>query len=150
GLIPQMGAGFCQQKLFSSRFMCGMRVNHPRIKNELTLEQFKSEAHLSVTTRGTGYNSIEKALESQAIHRHITMRLPSFLGVAAIISDTDFLVIVPGRLGRMLADSGKMKLVPLPFSLPPYHVTQNWHERYSHDPAQQWFRSTLASVFREE
>jgi DNA-binding transcriptional LysR family regulator len=50
----------------------------------------------------------------------------------------------------MLAESGALKLLPLPFPFPGYHITQTWHERYTHDPARQWFRSTLLSIFREE
>ncbi|HXP86754.1 MAG TPA: LysR family transcriptional regulator [Bryobacteraceae bacterium] len=150
GLIPQMGAGFCQQRLFTNQFMCAMRTGHPRIKDKLTLEQFQSESHLSVTTLGTGYESLEKALETQKVRRHIAMRVPSYLGVGAVITDTDYLVIVPGRFGRILASTGDLKLLPLPFSFPSYHVTQNWHERYTQDPAQQWLRSLLANTFREQ
>ena len=150
GLIPPMGAGFCQQKLFGSRFLCAVRTDHPRIKTKLTLEQFQSESHLSVTTLGTGYHSLEKTLESQKIRRRIAMRVPSFLGVAAIISDSDYLVIVPQRLGHMLCEDRRMKLLPLPFPLPSYYVTQNWHERYTHDPAQQWLRNVLVQIFRED
>jgi DNA-binding transcriptional LysR family regulator len=149
GLIPPMGSGFFQQKLFASCFMCAVRARHPRIEDKLTLKQFQNEAHLSVTTLGTGYHDIEKTLEAQKIRRNIAMRVPSFLGVAALISDTDYLAIVPQRLGQMLAEGGKMRLLPLPFPLPGYQVTQNWHERYTGDPALQWFRATLASVFQE-
>jgi DNA-binding transcriptional LysR family regulator len=149
GLIPQIGAGFCQQRLFANQFMCAMRTGHPRIGDKLTLEQFQKESHLSVTTLGTGYSSLEKALETQKIQRHIGMRVPSFLGVTAIITATNYLVIVPGRFGRFLSSTGDLKLLPLPFPFPSYHVTQNWHERYTHDPAQQWLRIMLASLFRE-
>ena len=144
-----MGAGFCQQRLFTSQFMCAMRAGHPRIKDKLTLEQFQSESHLSVTTPGTGYESLEKALETQKVRRQIAMHVPSYLGVGTIVTETDYLVIVPGRYGRILASKGDLKLLPLPFSFPSYHVTQNWHERYTHDPAQQWLRSLLANTFRE-
>ncbi len=150
GLIPQMGASFCQQKLYVSQFVCAVRTGHPRIKDTLNLDQFQAETHLSVTMFGTGYDSLEKALETQKLKRRIGMRVPSFLGVGAIIPATDYVVIVPQGLGRILAESGKMKLLPLPFPLPSYHVTQNWHERYTHDPAQQWFRGTVLKMFREQ
>jgi DNA-binding transcriptional LysR family regulator len=149
GLIPQMGAGFCQQKLFTNQYLCAMRADHPRIKDKLTLDQFQRETHLSVTTLGTGYETLEKTLESMKIQRHIGMRVPSFLGVSAIITATEYLVIVPGRFGKMIAERPNIRLLPLPFALPAYEVTQNWHERYSHDPGQKWLRSILADMFRE-
>ena len=97
GLIPQMGAGFCQQKLFASRFVCALRADHPRIGDTITLDQYQKESHLSVTMLGTGYHTLEKALEQQKIRRNIGMRVPSFLGVAGIIAATEFLAIVPER-----------------------------------------------------
>ena len=31
-MIPQMGAGFCQQRFFASKFHCAVRAGHPRVK----------------------------------------------------------------------------------------------------------------------
>jgi len=150
GLIPQMGAGFCQQKLFASRFVCALRADHPRIGDTITVEQYQRESHLSVMMLGTGYHTLEKAHEAQKIRRHIGMRVPSFLGVAGIISATDLLAIVPERLGRLVALGTNMKLLPLPFPMAGYNVTQNWHERYTLDPAQQWFRNVVAQILRDD
>jgi DNA-binding transcriptional LysR family regulator len=99
---------------------------------------------------GTGYHTLEKTLETQKIHRHIGMRVPSFLGVAGIIGATDYLAIVPERLGTIVSIGSNMRLLPLPFPLAGYNVTQNWHERYTLDPAQQWFRNVVQQIFREE
>jgi len=150
GLIPPMGAGFCQQRLFSSHFLCVVRADHPRIRGEITREQFESESHLSVTTTGTGYHTLERTLESLNIRRRIGMRVPGFLGIAAVICVTDFIAIVPASMGRLLSESGNMKVLELPFTLPGYDVTQNWHERYMLDPGMQWLRGLVQSVFQEE
>lgn len=149
GLLPQMGAGYCQQKLFDGRFVCAMRVDHPRIKSRLTLEAFQRETHLVVTTTGTGYHLLEKTLEAVGIHRKVGARVPSFLGVAGIIGVTDYLAIVPERLGRILARGKNMRLLPLPFEVPPFTVTQVWHERYSLDPGHQWLRMLMVDLFTE-
>jgi DNA-binding transcriptional LysR family regulator len=148
GVIPQMGGGFCRQKLFNGRFVCAMRADHPRIGNRLTREQFESETHLSVTTNGTGYEMLEKTLESLKIRRKVGMRVPSFLGVAGITSVTDYLTIMKAGLGEILADGKNMKLLPLPFDVPEYTVTQNWHERFSLEPGHQWIRTVLAGMFK--
>jgi DNA-binding transcriptional LysR family regulator len=150
GLIPPMGSGFCQQRLFSSYFVCVARADHPRIHGEMTLQQFERESHISVTTAGTGYHSLERSLEGLNIKRRIGMRVPSFLGIAALIAVTDFLAIVPASMGQLLSESKKIKILQLPFDLPGYDVTQNWHERYTLDPGMQWFRGLVQSVFREE
>jgi|SRR5579871_555618 len=147
GVVPPVGAGFCRQKLFNGRFLCAMRADHPRIHDHLTREQFESEVHLSVTTSGTGYEMLEETLASLHIHRKIGMRVPSFLGVAGILSATGYLMIIKASLGEILAVGRKMKLLPLPFPVPEYTVTQNWHERFSSEPGNQWLRGILADVF---
>ena len=149
GLLPQMRAGFCQQRLFQGRFVCALRKDHPRIKNDLTRAQFESEMHLAVTTAGTGYQMLEKSMEAHGIQRKVGISVPSFLGVAGIITVTDFLAIISERLGTILAEGKNMKIVPLPFDLPRFTVTQNWHERFSLDPASQWLRSVVSGLFKE-
>jgi DNA-binding transcriptional LysR family regulator len=149
GLLPQMRAGFCQQRLFQGRFVCAMRKDHPRIKNELSRTQFENETHLAVTTAGTGYQMLEKTMDVLGIQRKVGISVPSFLGVPGIITVTDFLAIISERLGSILAEGKNVKLLPLPFEVPRFTVTQNWHERYSLDPASQWLRSVVASLFKE-
>jgi len=149
GLLPQLGAGFCKQKLYQGRFVCAMRADHPRIKDRLTLAQFENERHLSVTTTGTGYQMLEKTFQLQKIRRTVGMRVPSFLGVAGIISASDYLTIITERLGHILAQGKNMKLLPLPFEVPVFTITQNWHERFSLEPAHQWLRGVIAGLFRE-
>jgi len=147
GFIPPMGAGFYQQRLFRDRFVCALRVGHPRIKSELTLEQFEGETHLTVATSGTGHGVVERTLEARKIRRKVGLRVPSFLGIAPILTSTDFLAVLPEQLGRFFASTGKMKLLPLPFAIAPYFILQHWHERYNHDPANVWFRSLIAELF---
>ncbi len=149
GLLPQMGAGFCQQKLFQGRFMCAMRRDHPRVRHELSRLQFENEAHLSVVTSGIGYEMLEKTLEAQGIRRKIGIQVPSYLGVSGVIAVTDYLGIITERLGRILAEGKNMKLLPLPFEVPRFTVTQSWHERYSLDPASQWLRGVIVGLFKE-
>ena len=147
GFIPPMGAGFCQQRLFRERFVCAFRNQHPRIGTSLTLERFEAERHIAVSTSGTGHGVVEKTLEARKIHRKIALTVPSFLGIASIITTSDYLVILPEQLGKHLAASGAIKVLPLPFDLPAYYIVQHWHERYSQDPAGRWLRSVIAELF---
>jgi DNA-binding transcriptional LysR family regulator len=147
GYIPAMGAGFYQQRLFRDRFVCAMRSGHPRVGKELTIESFEREAHLSVVTPGTGHGIVERTLEAKKIQRSVGLRVPSFLGIAPILASTDFLAILPEQLARLFAGGGKIKLLQLPFTIPPYFILQHWHERYNQDPANVWFRGLVAELF---
>ena len=148
--IPQMGAGFCQQRFFASKYHCAVRVGHPRVLGPPTLDQFQKESHISVATYGIGYESLEQALQSKKIRRNIGMRLPSFFGIGEIIAVSDYLAIVPGWFSQILSENRGIRICPLPFSIPGYEVTLNWHERYTRDPGHQWLRTTLRSLFETQ
>ncbi|HEX5228522.1 MAG TPA: LysR family transcriptional regulator [Bryobacteraceae bacterium] len=149
GFMPSAGSGFCQQRLFKDRFVCAVRANHPRIDQSLTLEQFENEAHVVLTTPGSGIEVVEKTLEAQRIRRKIRLRVPGCFGISSMITGADCLAIVPEQLGKLIAASGRIRLLPVPFSLPPFYVVQHWHERYTHDPASKWLRGVIADLFLE-
>lgn len=60
--MPQLEAGFYQQKLFEQSFVCMVSRDHPRITSELTLSRFVDEAHIIATTSGTGHQIVDKVL----------------------------------------------------------------------------------------
>ena len=148
--MPSIGSGFCQQRLFKDRFVCAVRANHPRIEQTLTLEQFESEAHVVLTTPGSGIEVVEKALEANRIRRKVRLRVPGCFGISSMITGADCLAIVPEQLGKLITSAGRIKLLPVPFALPPFYVVQHWHERYTHDPGSKWLRGVIAELFLEK
>lgn len=147
GFMPQLEAGFYQQTLFTQRYVCMMRADHPRIAGKLGLRRFLAEAHIQVTMTGTGHRLIDQVLEERGVVRRIALRLPNFLGLAAIVGNTDLLVTVPALLGQTLEATRKVKTLKLPVDFPPYAVKQHWHERFHHDPRNRWLRGVVAELF---
>jgi DNA-binding transcriptional LysR family regulator len=150
GFILPMGAGFCHQSLFKEKFLCAVRRNHPRIGNSMSLEQFQNETHLAIATCGTGHGIVERTIEAKGIKREVGIKVPSFLGISPIVTATDYVATLPGQLAEYLAGLGNIKVLKVPFHLPPYVIMQHWHERYTHDPAVRWLRSQMAELFAEQ
>lgn len=149
GFMPQLEAGFYQQKLFEQRFVCAVRRDHPRIRTRLSLRQFTEEEHIVVTTSATGHWILEKTLEERGIQRKVAVTLRDFLGIGTIVANSDLLVTVPQRLGEVMMQVAKVKMLAPPVDLPTYLVKQHWHERYHHDPAARWLRGVVAELFLE-
>jgi DNA-binding transcriptional LysR family regulator len=147
GFIAPMGAGFCHQRLFKDRFVCGVRADHPRIHQTLSVKQFESESHMAISTSGTGHGVVEKTLEAKKIRRNVALTVPSFLGIASLMRNCDYVVTLPEQLAQHLAAGGGLRILPLPFEVPSYHIMQHWHERYSQDPASRWLRGVVAELF---
>ena len=147
GFLPDLEAGFYQQALFEQDFVCLAAKAHPRVQGKLTPLQFSKEGHIAVTVSSTGHTIVDKVLAKQKIERRIVLRVPSFLGVARIVAQTEFLVIVPRQLGMALAAQEQVQVLEPPISLPHYKVKQHWHERFHLDAGSVWLRQTMAELF---
>src|SRR5262249_37355341 len=148
GFTVDIQAGFYQQALLQDHFVCMVRRNHPRIGTRLTRKQFEIEPQIDVVTRGTGHWLLYKALEDAKVERRVAASVPSFLGLAQIVSHSDLLALVPGRLGKLLSQEADVKTVAAPIKLPSYTVKQYWHERFHRDPGNVWLRGLIFDLFR--
>ena len=92
----------------------------------------------------------ERVIQSKEItpfQRKVYLELPSFLGLAAIVSTTDLVVTLPRHIGQTLARLGGVTVHACPVDVPGFAVCQHWHARYHQDPANLWLRRTLAGLF---
>jgi DNA-binding transcriptional LysR family regulator len=147
GFMPDLEAGFYQQALFAQNFVCLASSTHPRIGARLTRKAFSNEGHILVMSSGTGHSIVDKVLAKNKVARRVVLRVPSFLGVARIVAQTELLVIVPRQLGHALAAQESVKVLEPPLPLPTYKVKQHWHERYNLDAGNIWLRKTMAELF---
>ncbi|WP_407280456.1 LysR family transcriptional regulator [Aromatoleum evansii] len=146
GLIPELGAGFYQQVLFTQDWVCLANRHHPRIDGELTLDDYCREGHIGIVS-GTGSRILASALEDRGIDRRIVLELPGFLGLAAILSTTDLIVTLPRQTGETLGRTADLRVLPCPFPIPSFTVKQHWHARYHHDAGNRWLRGVCAGLF---
>lgn len=148
GFTVDIQAGFYQQALLQDHFVCMMSRHHPRIGNRVTRKQFEAEPQIDVVTPGTAHWLLYKALEDAKIARRIAARVPSFLGLAQIVSHSNLLALVPARLGKLLSEQANVKTVAAPIKLPSYTVKQYWHERFHRDPGNIWLRGVISDLYR--
>jgi DNA-binding transcriptional LysR family regulator len=146
GFTPDLEAGFYQQALFSQSFVCMASASHPRVQGRLNRRTFSAEGHIVVTAPGTGHSIVDKVLARHKLARRAVLRVPSFLGVARIVAQTELLVVVPSLLGRAMASQEAVQILEPPVALPSYKVKQHWHERFNADAGNAWLRKTLAEL----
>jgi len=78
--------------------------------------------------------------------RRVTLKVPSFLGVARIVAETELIATVPLRFGEVMQTRERIRLIPTPYPLPHYDVKQHWHERFHSDAGNAWLRRTVAEL----
>lgn len=149
GYMPELEAGFYQQKLFMDGFACVVRRNHPLIDAKLTQSRFKSERHVVLVAPGTGNEIVERELKRQGTQRKVALSLPTLPGVGNLLANTDLMATLPGRVAKILVNIAHVKALAPPYRFPDFSIKQHWHERYHQDPGNRWLRSTLAELFLE-
>ncbi len=146
GYVPELEAGFYQQRLFSQHFVCMVSQNHPRIQGKLKLKQYLQEDHAAIVSSGAAPKIIDETLHAMGKERRIALRIPHFLGASFVVELTDLLITIPQRLAEVLQGRGAYVIYPVPFVIPTYEVKQHWHERYHHDAASRWLRGVIADL----
>jgi DNA-binding transcriptional LysR family regulator len=111
---------------------------------------FADMRHAAVATIGTGHEAaIERAFAKQRQRRRVALTVPHFMALPSIVASTDCVVTVPRRLALAFAAFPGLRAIPPPITIEPIEIRQHWHERYHHDPGNQWIRSVMAELFLE-
>jgi DNA-binding transcriptional LysR family regulator len=149
GSLPDLDGRFVQQPIFLETFACLVRRGHPRIGDALSVQQYQAEQHVIVETSGTGHAVIERDLARHHLVRQVGVRIPHFIGLPAIVGNTDLLATLPRRAADILAQGANVRVLALPVQIPGYPVRQQWHERMQHDLGHTWLRQLIAALFKE-
>lgn len=150
GLFPDLKGGFFQQRLYRDQFVCLVRADHPHARGPISGKQFAEMRHVLITSAGTGH---QIALNRGFVHgrhrRRIALTIPHFMAIPIIVSQTDYIVMVPRRLALAFAAFPGIRIVESPIRTPFFEIKQHWHERYHNDPANKWIRALVAELFLE-
>ena len=144
--IPEFtDRGLPRSLLYTERYVCVARANHPLKGRKLSLAAFCRFDHVIVSPTGGSFSGpADDALAALGAGRSVAVSLPSFHVMLETIRTDDFLALVPERLldGKMAG----LKSFEPPVLVPDFDVIACWHRRLDADPAQRWIRSLLDSV----
>ena len=79
-------------------------------------------------------------------HR-IAMRTPYFTSAPMLLAHTDHLILLPSRLGRVLAESAPLSLIQLHADTA-FEYRLVWHERTQKDDALGWLRTQVYQLLK--
>lgn len=148
GFMPSLDAGFYQQVLLAQHFVCVAAKGHPRVGAGLTKAEYTRESHVVVDSSGSGYSVVDRILAADGVKRHIALAVPSFLGVARIVAETELIATVPLRFAEALQMRENINILPVPYAIPHYQVKLHWHERFNSDAGNTWLRRTVAECMK--
>ncbi|MBU9597658.1 LysR family transcriptional regulator [Burkholderia multivorans] len=152
GYFPDLGKNnFFQQLLSRSSFVCIARAGHPETGRTLTLKRYRGARHVAVSTQMRSLEVLDRELAKLGLSDSIrtVLRVPHFMTLFHIVSTTDLLATVPLEVAMQYNAALSIRVHRLPFASPEFPLHQHWHRRYHHDPANQWVRRLVCSLFQK-
>jgi DNA-binding transcriptional LysR family regulator len=134
------------RNLFEERYMCIAHKKHPRIQDQLTLEQYLIEKHAAIKS-STGHIEIDQRLKELGLKRNIMLEVPHFSVLQDVVTNSELLVTIPSRAARVYERNSDINIFELPFAVKPFNVSVNWYNNYEDLEARRWFIKTLKNVF---
>jgi DNA-binding transcriptional LysR family regulator len=151
GYFEEFDGSMHRQVLFEEHYVGMVRAGHPTIRDVLTFEQFLQSPHLVYQPSGGGHGSqenfVDKAFWQAGVERRVAVRLGHAVGISAMVSHTDWLVIVPQMLAQACANLVDVSVLDLPIEIPRFQIAQYWHDRFHTDPGSRWLRSIFARLY---
>ncbi len=140
-------AEVCHVALFSDRYVCVVRADHPQVGDEMTLELFQSLPRLQW---GLGTVLISSTAEQhfKELGGPVQLTTESFALAPFLISNIDLIAVLQERLALRFKDAAGVKLLDLPVAVPDLTEVMYWSSVVDTDPAHRWLRSMILDVAR--
>ncbi|WP_434664013.1 LysR family transcriptional regulator [Aeromonas sp. NJAU223] len=116
----------------------------------ITLTQLVEMPHVFHSPLGTSEASLDKFLQSLGLARTISVNSQSYMSAAAIVSQSDHLLVLPRKVAELLADHWPLKSLPLPTDVPDYHLNCVWHPVHAQQPALIWLKELMRELVNQE
>ena len=135
--------------LYQAPFACAMRQDHPLAQSALSLEVFASIPQIMISQPGDPSRHIDRVLGEHGLRRRIAFTVPHYLTVPILLSKTDLLSVIPGKLVQRFGVAEGICAVETPFTELSVPVTMSWSRAARDEPANIWLRSLLVEIVRD-
>lgn len=144
GVFSLLPVGWKRRNLFVERSVAAVSRNHPRIVEELTVEDYVGERHVGVTPLGIN----DRLLSDHGVSRRFAVSA-SLLSVPFIVARSDLLATLPSGVARTFADMFGLTVFELPFQLAGYRISMVNHPRNDSDKPLAWLKGRIEDIAKE-
>lgn len=148
-VLPHVDPDIERSVLFDDRLVAVVRRGHPALRGRMTLERFARFDHLLVAPTGTPTGLLDRVLAERGLTRRIARTSSTFLDMAFLVAETDYVVSLPESLARPLLSRLGLSMLSMPLPMPSFTHSMVWHRRSTGDAAHAWFRGLLARAMKE-
>ena len=148
-LVPIESNDISCTQIGTTREVCLVRKDHPKVKKSLTVEQYAALRHIVFHMPGEYGPSInDRELWRMGLKREHGMSIHSYFDAPRVITYTDMVCSMPSILGSHFARVHDLKVVPSPLGTD-FPVFLIWPRNLDNDKGHQWLRETLIDIFKQ-
>jgi DNA-binding transcriptional LysR family regulator len=148
GNLPSIRSQTRNARLFHEHYVCLLSRHHPRVRDQLGLEEYLSERHVYVSSKFSGHRQVEEALREAGVLRQVALQVPHFTVLPHLISTSELLAVVPSRVAATFESYGPLSSLALPIAIAPIEVMVHWDRRHEGNAAQQWFIAMIREALQ--
>lgn len=147
-ILGHFPSEFRTRQLFTDRFVCVVRADHPRAGKRLTLDEYLALDHIVVSPLGRP-SHVDSVLAERGLERRIRRIVPFFLSGLLLAATTDSILTVSHRAVELMAATLHLRILEPPLPLSAYALNLLWHPRLENEPANQWLREVFVRAAAE-
>lgn len=135
--------GFTNQHLMTDELVSMVRVDHPIIRDTLSLEQYISLPHVVLEQKSP---MVDRELAARGLTRNRALHVPHFISMPLIVKSTDFICTLPRRMAMLYMEHFRVKVLKSPIDFPKIPIFLIWSKNMEKDPGHQWLRQSLLDL----
>lgn len=133
------------EMLFLEHYVALVNLNHPRIKDDLSFEDYLNESHVAIKS-STGHTQVDHVLKLMGYQRKIAVEVPHFGVLQGVLDKTNLMVTLPRRAAQQYLNNSNVRLIELPFEMSEFYVGLHWFSQTNEPIARKWFIQTCKKV----
>ena len=154
GYFRDLPKNFYYSVIFNDKIVCLARLRHSLIKETISLSEYISFSHAYFAGFShAGHSTIETvtdaALADLGVERTVAFQAGSVSVILSVVAETDLIATVPLGSALRPARQFRLKIMPLPFTVPDVEIALIWHERTHRDVAHNWVRKAIRQIAKK-
>jgi DNA-binding transcriptional LysR family regulator len=150
-IIPRnfLDAEHPQRLLFEDRYCAVVWEGNTQVGATLDAATYERMAHVAPMLGRPRSPTVEEImLQALNVKRRIRVTTCDFSSMATAIVGTDLIATMHTRLALACASRLPIRLLPLPYELPPMAECLQWHRFQENDPCHIWMRGIMLETAR--
>ena len=151
GILQPKHRGIRTELLFREQYVAvaapNWRPASGRSGRVLTAQQLAEAVFVVASPTATFHGSVEQMLTRMKLEDRIVLRARHFGALPDLAMSSDLLSIVPEMYAKNLRQRYDFRVWGIP-NAPAYEVRMVWHSSTDNDPAHQWMRTLVQTLFK--